>query len=54
MEGHRFFDLRRWGNGIDIMNDYFINEARTIPNFGTKVGTYESKNDLPANSPNRH
>lgn len=46
MEGHRLFDIRRWGNGIDIMNDYFMNEARTIPNFGNKVGTYESKHDL--------
>lgn len=46
MEGHRLFDLRRWGNGKEIMNDYFVNEARTIPNFGTKVGTYESKNEI--------
>src|SRR5680860_1104401 len=46
MEGHRLFDLRRWGNAQETMNDYFINEARTIPNFGTKVGTYEPKNDL--------
>lgn len=46
MEGHRLFDIRRWGNGVDIINDYFVNEARTIPSFGSQVGTYESKNDL--------
>ncbi|UBZ14527.1 RagB/SusD family nutrient uptake outer membrane protein [Flagellimonas marinaquae] len=40
MEGHRWFDLKRWGVLVDVMNTYFVNEARTIENFGTKVGTY--------------
>ena len=27
MEGHRFFDLRRWGMLSDTLNDYFVSEA---------------------------
>ena len=46
MEGHRLFDLRRWGNAAEIMNAYFQNEARTITNFGQKVGTYTATYDL--------
>lgn len=46
MEGHRLFDLRRWGNATSVMNEYFSNEARTIPNFGQKANAYSSKNDL--------
>ncbi|MGD1945062.1 MAG: RagB/SusD family nutrient uptake outer membrane protein [Croceivirga sp.] len=46
MEGHRLFDLRRWGNAADVINTYTQNEARTITNFGTKVGTYEPRMDL--------
>ena len=26
MEGHRFFDLRRWGIAADVMNEYFAEE----------------------------
>ena len=40
MEGHRLFDLRRWGVSESVLNAYVQNEARTIPNFGTKAGTY--------------
>jgi len=46
MEGHRLFDLRRWGDAATIINAYTANEARTITNFGTKVGTYEPRMDL--------
>lgn len=46
MEGHRLFDLRRWGNGVQVMNTYFTNEARTIIPFGQKVGAYTSTHDL--------
>ncbi len=46
MEGHRLFDLRRWGNAVSVMNKYFTNEARTITNFGTKVNTYIATYDL--------
>ncbi len=46
MEGHRLFDIRRWGNGVQIINDYIANETRTIPSFGPKTNPYEAKNDL--------
>ncbi|WP_373519465.1 RagB/SusD family nutrient uptake outer membrane protein [Pricia sp.] len=46
MEGHRLFDLRRWGVAQQTMNEYADNEARTIPNFGQKFKTYEPRHDL--------
>ena len=46
MEGQRLFDIRRWGNGVQVMNDYIANEARTIPPFGTRAKAYEPKHDL--------
>nr|WP_298791581.1 RagB/SusD family nutrient uptake outer membrane protein [uncultured Allomuricauda sp.] len=45
MEGHRLFDLRRWG-AESIINTYVTNEDRTIPNFDTKVNTYQSFMDI--------
>ncbi len=46
MEGHRLFDLRRWGVAADVINTYVQNEARTITNFGQKAGTYMPNMDL--------
>jgi len=46
MEGKRLFDIRRWGNGTTLMNDYFANEARVITSFAGKARPYDSKNDL--------
>lgn len=46
MEGHRLFDLRRWGNGVEVINEYIANESRTIENFGTKANAFEAKHDL--------
>ncbi len=46
MEGHRLFDLRRWGNAAEIMNAYISNEARTIPGVGADFLPYTSKHDL--------
>lgn len=46
MEGHRLFDLRRWGIAEQTMNEYAANEARAIPNFGDKFRVYEPKHDL--------
>lgn len=46
MEGHRLFDIRRWGNGVQIINDYIVNETRTITNFGAKTNPYEDKHNL--------
>ena len=43
MEGHRLFDLRRWGNFVDVMNAYIANEARTIANYGSKSQAPQSK-----------
>ena len=48
MEGHRLFDLRRWGNMVSTLNTYIANEARTIANFGTKANAVQDKhNALP-------
>ena len=40
MEGHRYFDLTRWGVAESVINAYVQNEARTIPNFGQKAGSF--------------
>jgi hypothetical protein len=45
MEGNRLFDIRRWGVGPQVMNDYFVNEARTITNFASKTHPYLPKHD---------
>jgi hypothetical protein len=31
MEGHRLFDLRRWGDAITVLNDYLAVESTRIP-----------------------
>ncbi|MDC6352729.1 RagB/SusD family nutrient uptake outer membrane protein [Zeaxanthinibacter sp. PT1] len=46
MEGHRLFDLRRWGVAESVINEYIANEARTIGNFGQKANPYQPKMDL--------
>jgi len=46
MEGHRLFDLRRWGNSVDVLNTYITNESRTISTLASKARTYESFMDL--------
>ena len=46
MEGHRLFDLRRWGVAETVMNEYFANESRTITNIANKVSPYEAKHNL--------
>jgi hypothetical protein len=46
MEGHRLFDLRRWGNYVAVMSEYATNEGRTITPFGQEVGTYEEKHNV--------
>tara|TARA_X000001036_G_scaffold298771_1_gene277872 strand:+ start:3441 stop:5126 length:1686 start_codon:yes stop_codon:yes gene_type:complete len=48
MEGHRLFDLRRWGNLVETLNTYIGHEGRTIPPFASRVNTVSSKhNTLP-------
>jgi hypothetical protein len=46
MEGHRLFDLRRWGVAESVLNTYVTNEARTITNFGQKAGTFTANMNL--------
>lgn len=46
MEGHRLFDLRRWGVTTTVLPEYYANETRTITNFGPKVGPYTTAYDL--------
>jgi len=36
MEGHRLFDLRRWGIMVQTLNIYIDNESRTIPAVGAR------------------
>ena len=48
MEGHRLFDLRRWGIMVDALNTYIANEGRTIANFAAKANPVQAKhNALP-------
>ena len=46
MEGHRLFDLRRWGVSQSVLTEYVASETRTITNFGPKVNAYQSQFDL--------
>jgi len=46
MEGHRLFDLRRWGNFVSVMTEYATNEGRTITPFGAEVGTFAEINNV--------
>lgn len=46
MEGHRLFDLRRWGVAEQVMNEYFDNEARVITSFSDDPQGYEARHNL--------
>jgi len=46
MESHRLFDLRRWGTGVEVMNEFFVNEARTILSYDGVPNAYQAKHDL--------
>ena len=45
MEGHRLFDLRRWGNAKSVMNAYFAAESAVITSF-SRGQSYQDKHDL--------
>jgi starch-binding outer membrane protein, SusD/RagB family len=45
MEGHRFFDLRRWGVAKQVMNDYMAVE-KTRRTYIEKSQGYQDKHDL--------
>lgn len=47
MEGHRYYDLRRYGtDAVDIMNTFFDNENRLFGNGRLDGITYQSKHSL--------
>lgn len=43
MEGHRYFDLARWGPNYmkNVITEYIQNETSTIPNFGPKTSPFQ-------------
>ena len=43
MEGHRLFDLRRWGTMVETLNAYIVHEGRTIPPFKARANAVSSK-----------
>ena len=43
MEGHRFFDLVRWGIASDILNDYFKTEG--VRRYYLKEGRFDKNKD---------
>ena len=48
MEGHRLYDIRRWGNGPTLMAEYVTNEKRTMDqsNYDGKFSAYQAKHNL--------
>ncbi|RMG23239.1 MAG: RagB/SusD family nutrient uptake outer membrane protein [Bacteroidetes bacterium] len=45
MEGHRFFDLRRWGIAKEVLNNYIAVE-KTRRNYLTGASPYEDRHNL--------
>lgn len=46
LEGHRFFDLRRYGIAQQVMNKYLDEEVSKRSAYLTNAGRYEAKHDL--------
>ena len=48
MEGHRFYDLVRWGTDVTEINNYLDYEsgAGRLPNTLPKKGAYQAKHAL--------
>ncbi len=46
LEGHRFFDLRRWGIAADVINKYIAEEQPKRPYLNASAGYQSPKNDL--------
>lgn len=47
MEGHRLFDLRRWGVAQDVITTYLANEAQDVFNSDySRFGAYADKHNL--------
>tara|TARA_R110002049_G_scaffold61453_4_gene163706 strand:- start:740 stop:2410 length:1671 start_codon:yes stop_codon:yes gene_type:complete len=47
MEGHRYFDLARWGILEETINTYFPNEERTIPGIDLGIKALPKHNVFP-------
>ena len=45
MEGHRLFDLRRWGTTVQVLNAYITNESRTITAMAGAISPYTATFD---------
>jgi len=46
MEGHRFFDLRRWGIAKDLINNQYLPVEKTKRTYLEASGGYEDRHDL--------
>jgi len=46
LEGHRFFDLVRWGIAADYMSTYLTTEKNRLPNNLTGVVLRRNKNSI--------
>ncbi len=46
LEGHRFFDLRRWGVAKDYMNNEYLAVEKTKRTYLDASGGYEDRHDL--------
>lgn len=46
MEGHRFFDLRRWGIAADVINNDYLPTEKTRRNYLNAHAGYQAKHDL--------
>jgi len=46
LEGHRFFDLRRYGNAAEVLNKYISEEQPKRPYLNNSAGYQSPKNDL--------
>jgi len=46
LEGHRMFDLRRWGIAADVINNQYLPMEKTRRNYLEASGGYQSKHDL--------
>jgi hypothetical protein len=45
MEGHRFFDLRRWGDAEQVLNDY-VEVEKTKRNYLSAAQPYTDRHNL--------
>jgi hypothetical protein len=45
LEGHRFFDLRRWGIAQEVINNY-LEVEKTKRNYLTASDNYEERHNL--------